>query len=81
VFFSPSKSSTAAAAATASFNFVVPTDDGYGQDDAEVAARLILNPNFGSKLTKTQDIKTREMFFSDMDSFLNFDYSNNSATR
>lgn len=71
------KSSTAAAAAAASFNFVVPTDDGYGQDDAEAAAWLIPNPNFGSKLNETQDIKTREMFFSDMDPFLDFDYSNN----
>ncbi|XP_045812090.1 zinc finger protein CONSTANS-LIKE 5 isoform X1 [Trifolium pratense] len=72
------KSSTAAAAAAASFNFVVPTDDGYGQDDVETAAAwLIPNPNFGSKLAETPDIKTREMFFSDMDPFLDFDYSNN----
>ncbi|WJX91155.1 hypothetical protein P8452_72974 [Trifolium repens] len=71
------KSSTAAAAAAASFNFVVPTDDGYGQDDVEASAWLIPNPNFGSKLVETPDIKTREMFFSDMDPFLDFDYSNN----
>jgi hypothetical protein len=71
------KSSTAAAAAAASFNFVVPTDDGYGRDDVEASAWLIPNPNFGSKLVETPDIKTREMFFSDMDPFLDFDYSNN----
>ncbi|KAJ1433524.1 CCT domain [Sesbania bispinosa] len=60
----------------ASFNFVVPNDDGFNQDDAEAAAWLIPNPNFGSKLMDAPDIKSREMFFSEMDPFLDFDYSN-----
>ncbi|XP_058754941.1 zinc finger protein CONSTANS-LIKE 5 [Vicia villosa] len=71
------KSSSAAAAAAASFNFVVPSDDGFSHEDTDASAWLIPNPNFGSKLAETPDIKTREMFFSDMDPFLDFDYSNN----
>ncbi|XP_004507813.1 zinc finger protein CONSTANS-LIKE 5 isoform X2 [Cicer arietinum] len=67
-------SSTAATAGA--FNFAVPTDDCFSQDDAEAAAWLIPNPNFTSKLTEAPDIKTRDMFFSDMDPFIDFDYSN-----
>ncbi|CAI8611244.1 unnamed protein product [Vicia faba] len=70
---------SSAAAAVASFNFAVPSDDGFSHDEVEASAWLIpnLNPNFGSKLSETPDIKTREIFFSDMDPFFDFDYSNN----
>lgn len=60
----------------ASFNFVVPSYGGYGHDDAEASAWLIPNPNFGSKLTEALDMKPKEIFFSDMDPFLDFDYTN-----
>ncbi|KAL4397679.1 hypothetical protein S245_002239 [Arachis hypogaea] len=65
-------------ASAASFSFVVPTDngissDGFPNDDA---AWLIPNPNYGSKLMDAPDMKSREMFFSEMDPFLDFDYSN-----
>ncbi|MQK21865.1 hypothetical protein EI013_26205, partial [Escherichia coli] len=66
-------------ASSAAFGFVVPTDDGIGSngfthDDPWV----IPNPNFGAKLMDAPDSKSREMFFSDMDPFLDFDYANNS---
>lgn len=68
-------------ASSAAFGFVVPTTDdgiganGFNQDDPWV----IPNPNFGSKLMDAPDMKSREMFFSDMDPFLDFDYSNNNS--
>ncbi|XP_057415699.1 zinc finger protein CONSTANS-LIKE 5 [Lotus japonicus] len=72
------KSSSAAAAATAaSFGFVVPTDEAFAShDDADAAAWLMPDPNFGSKLIDAPDVKSREMFFSELDPFLDFDYTN-----
>ncbi|KAE9601681.1 hypothetical protein Lal_00040733 [Lupinus albus] len=62
----------------ANFIFAVPTDDGvasngFNQDDSWV----IPNPNYASKIIDAPDIKSREMFFSEMDPFLDFDNSNN----
>ena len=38
---------------------------------------IISNPNFGSKLTDGHDVvKSDQLFFSEMDSFLDFDYPN-----
>ncbi|KAI4335454.1 hypothetical protein L6164_014098 [Bauhinia variegata] len=66
---------------SAAFNFVVPTDigvgsDGFNQEDTEAASWLIPNPNFNSKLVDGPDIKSGEIFLSEMDPFLEFDYSN-----
>lgn len=71
-FFDSAESIVKSSAAASSFNFVVPIDDA----DADAAAWLIPNPNFGSKLIDAPDIKSREMFLSDMDPFLDFDYPN-----
>lgn len=68
-------------ASSAAFGFVVPTTDdgigstGFNHEDPWV----ISNPNFGSKLMDAPDMKSREIFFSDMDPFLDFDYSNNNS--
>ncbi|KAL2338599.1 hypothetical protein Fmac_013045 [Flemingia macrophylla] len=72
------------ASTAASFGFLVPTDaaaassDVFAPDhaDADAAAWLIPNPNFGSKLLDAPDIKSKEIFFSEMEPFLDFDYSN-----
>ncbi|TKY54614.1 Zinc finger protein CONSTANS 5 [Spatholobus suberectus] len=78
--FFDSAESIVKASAAASFGFIVPTDDASISDafapDAAAAAWLIPDPNFGSKLIDTPDIKSKEMFFSEMDPFLDFDYSN-----
>ncbi|XP_029129161.1 zinc finger protein CONSTANS-LIKE 5 [Cajanus cajan] len=76
--FFDSAESIVKASAAASFGFLVPTDDAaaFAPDDADAAAWLIPNPNFGSKLMDTPDIKSKEIFFSEMDPFLDFDYSN-----
>ncbi|KHN17564.1 Zinc finger protein CONSTANS-LIKE 5 [Glycine soja] len=79
--FFDSAESIVKASATASFGFVVPSDDGaasdvFAPDDSDSAAWLIPNPNFGSKLMDAPEIKSKEIFFSEMDPFLDFDYSN-----
>ncbi|KAK7388468.1 hypothetical protein VNO78_23284 [Psophocarpus tetragonolobus] len=76
--FFDSAESIVKASAAASFGFIVPSDDGAGSDAfaTDDAAWLIPNPNFGSKLMDAPDIKSKEMFFSEMDPFLDFDYSN-----
>lgn len=78
--FFDSAESIVKASAAASFGFLVPSDadasDAFATNDADAAAWLIPNPNFGSKLIDTPDIKSKEIFFSEMDPFLDFDYSN-----
>ncbi|OIV99816.1 hypothetical protein TanjilG_26154 [Lupinus angustifolius] len=65
-------------ASAANFGFVVPTDDGITSNGLnQDEPWLIPNPNYGSKLMDAPDIKSREMFFSDMDPFLDFDNSTN----
>ncbi|XP_061349817.1 zinc finger protein CONSTANS-LIKE 5 [Gastrolobium bilobum] len=81
-FFDSAESIVKASSAVASsFSFMAPSDegigsDGFNQDDSEEAAWLIPNPNFGFKLMDAPDTKSREIFFSEMDPFLDFDYSN-----
>ncbi|KAI4344375.1 hypothetical protein L6164_011609 [Bauhinia variegata] len=80
--FFDSAESMVKSSASAAFNFLVPTDDGIGsdgfnQEDSEAASWLIPNLNFNSKLVDGPDhIKSGEIFFSEMDPFLEFDYSN-----
>ncbi|KAE9609833.1 hypothetical protein Lal_00006550 [Lupinus albus] len=65
-------------ASAANFGFVVPTDDGIASNKLnQDEPWLIPNPNYGSKLMDAPDIKSREMIFSDMDPFLDFDNSTN----
>ncbi|CAJ1944970.1 unnamed protein product [Sphenostylis stenocarpa] len=79
--FFDSADSIVKASAAASFGFIVPSDDAsasdaFATDDPDAAAWLIPNPNFGSKLIDAPDIKSKEIFYSEMDPFLDFDYSN-----
>ncbi|KAK7265303.1 hypothetical protein RJT34_32921 [Clitoria ternatea] len=79
--FFDSAESIVKASASPSFGFIVPTDDtlasdGFPHEDADAAAWLIPNPNFGSKLIDAPEIKSKGLFFSEMDPFLDFDYSN-----
>ncbi|XP_027331300.1 zinc finger protein CONSTANS-LIKE 5 [Abrus precatorius] len=79
--FLDSADSIVKASVAASFGFIVPSDDavasdGFAHDDADAAAWLIPNPDFGSKLMDAPDIKSKELFFAEMDPFLDFDYSN-----
>lgn len=79
--FFDSAESIVKASAAATFGFIVPSDDGgasdaFAPDDSDAAAWLIPNPNFGSKLMDAPEIKSKEIFFSEMDPFLDFDYSN-----
>lgn len=46
-------------------------------DEVEAASWILPNPNFSSKLMEGTDVKTSgEIFFSEMDSFLDFEYPN-----
>ncbi|XP_014510275.1 zinc finger protein CONSTANS-LIKE 5 [Vigna radiata var. radiata] len=80
--FFDSADSIVKASAAASFGFIVPSDDAtaasdvFAPDDPDAAAWLIPNPNFGSKFMDAPDIKSKEIFYSEMDPFLDFDYSN-----
>ncbi|KOM44978.1 hypothetical protein LR48_Vigan06g028400 [Vigna angularis] len=70
------------ASAAASFGFIVLSDDAttasdaFTPDDLDAATWLIPNPNFGSKFMDAPDIKSKEIFYSEMELFLDFDYSN-----
>ncbi|KAF7838071.1 zinc finger protein CONSTANS-LIKE 5 [Senna tora] len=82
-FFDSAESVAKSSAAAAAFNFLVPTDnngissaDGFHQDDPETAPWLLPNPNFNSKLMEAPEIKSGDMFFSEVDPFMDFDYSN-----
>ncbi|KAJ7955746.1 CONSTANS-like protein [Quillaja saponaria] len=67
-------------------NFLLPTDNyvigsdtvhhHHDKAETETASWLIPNPNFTPKLMDDPDIKPEDIFFSEMDSFLDFDYSN-----
>ncbi|XWS28064.1 hypothetical protein CRYUN_Cryun25bG0033900 [Craigia yunnanensis] len=62
------------------FSFLVPTDHNgtnCQQEDVESGSWLLPNPNHSSKLTmETNEVKTGDMFFSEMDPFIDFDYQN-----
>ena len=70
-----SSSSTISATANTAVNFLVPTID-----ENEAASWLLPNPNVNTKLADTTDVvKTGgggDMFFSDFDHLLEFDYIN-----
>lgn len=67
--------------------FTFPSPNGAGSDDtgggacrheeAEAASWILPNPNFSSKLMEGPEVKSSgELFFPEMDSFLDFDYPN-----
>ncbi|KAJ7979505.1 CONSTANS-like protein [Quillaja saponaria] len=71
------------------FSFMLPTDNAIiGSDtvqnnevETEAGSWLIPNPNFNSKIMDGPEIKPGDMFFSEMDSFMDFDYPNSIETR
>ncbi|KAK4265437.1 hypothetical protein QN277_026492 [Acacia crassicarpa] len=73
---------TKSSASVAAFNFFVPNNngicsDGYQTDDPEPVPWLVPNhQNFNSKVVGVPQVKSGDMFFSEMDPFMDFDYSN-----
>ncbi|XVE98711.1 hypothetical protein REPUB_Repub03eG0131500 [Reevesia pubescens] len=59
------------------FSFLVPTDHNCQQEDVERGSWLLPNPNLNPKLTgETNEVKTGDFFFSEMDPFIDFEYQN-----
>ncbi|XP_022633145.1 zinc finger protein CONSTANS-LIKE 5-like, partial [Vigna radiata var. radiata] len=80
--FFDSADSIVKASAAASIGFIIPSDDAItasdacALDDPDATAWFIPNPNFRAKIMDALDIKSKEIFYSEMDPFLDFDYSN-----
>ncbi|XP_007014105.2 PREDICTED: zinc finger protein CONSTANS-LIKE 5 [Theobroma cacao] len=61
------------------FSFLVPMDHSGAcqQEDVEPGSWLLPNPNLISKLTgETNQVKTGDLFFSEIDPFIDFEYQN-----
>ncbi|XP_022755393.1 zinc finger protein CONSTANS-LIKE 5-like [Durio zibethinus] len=62
------------------FSFLVPTDHNgtnCEQEDVDLGSWFLSNPNLNHKLTmETNEVKTGDLFSSEMDPFIDFEYQN-----
>ncbi|WVZ13523.1 hypothetical protein V8G54_011089 [Vigna mungo] len=58
------------------FDYATAATNACAPDNPDVVVWLIPNPNFGLKFVDVLDIKSNEIFYSEIDPFLDFDYSN-----